>query len=1175
MNKPNKIIPGSLVLRQKSEHLAEKKQLAETKPLTLAGIEKLLHELEIHKIELELQKAELEMALDQTATERVLYDFASAGYFALSPEGTICQLNHYGAKLLGGECSDLVSINFRHFVETEMLTVFNGFLKEIFETGSKQSCEIKLNSGENHTSFVYLEGLKSGDVQKCFITAVDFSDRKLSEETLKRSEEKFNMAFYNSPDSITITRASDGKLVEVNDGFERISGYTRNEAIGHSTIDLNMWVNKHDRDRYVSMLKENGRVTDLETNFRAKSGEIHNFVLSGEIYEMDGENFILGIIRDLSGYKRAEAAIKLNEARLESLIRLNEHPAETIKGFMDFALKEAIILTGSKTGYICFYDEIRQEFTLNSWSKGEMEECMVLLPETVYRLETIGLWGEAVRQRQPIMINDFTRYNVFKKGIADGHIKLDKFLTIPVFSEDRIVAAIGVANKQDDYTDADIRQLTLMMDAVWKIVQRKQMMEALLESKEQLRTTLNSIGDGVITADTEGIVRQMNPVAEQLTGWSEAEAAGRTLEEVFPIINEETRASIEIPVRKVLRDGVMVGLANHTMLIAKNGTERAIADSGAPIRNNEGEIIGVVLVFRDQTEERKAESALRESEKRFKLLYENAPLSYQSLDTNTRLIDVNPTWLTTMGYTRAEVIGRLFGDFMTPESAYLIKERFPRFVAEGEIHDYQFEMVRKDGKHFLVSYDGKIGYNEMGNFIQTHCIFSDITERTRTEKQLKESEANLNSLINNRNESIWSIDRNYNYIILNNFFIEAYRSAYNLELKVGMNALSILTPGMIEFWKPEYDRALSGERVVFEFSDQVRQALHVYQVTLNPIISDSKVTGVSALSLDVTERKRAEQNLIESEKRLAFAMEGANEGLWDVNLKTNEVFLSPRGCEILGYGPEELDQIAKVWRDIVYPEDLPVTTERLSSHLEGHSVIFSVEQRLKMKSGILKWVLTRGKIVERDENGNALRMVGTHTDISEQKRATDKLLESEEAYRHISAAVSDYVFSSDINKEGILTLQWVAGAFEKISGYNYEEYIACGGWRARLHPDDLETDKRDIEKLRSNQRIDSEIRTIKKDGSVLWVRVYANPVMNSEGTELIGIKGAVQDINERKLAEEEFLKLKNELEVKVEEKTKELKERVTELERFYDATIDRELRIKELHDEIELLKMSK
>ena len=131
------------------------------------------------------------------------------------------------------------------------------------------------------------------------------------------------------------------------------------------------------------------------------------------------------------------------------------------------------------------------------------------------------------------------------------------------------------------------------------------------ESEARYRTTLMSVGDAVIATDAAGRVAMMNPVAERLTGWRESEAAGRPLAEIFVIVNEGTRQEVENPVVRVLHDGVVVGLANHTLLIARDGSERPIADSGAPIRDAQGDIVGVVLVFRDQSDERRIERALQ------------------------------------------------------------------------------------------------------------------------------------------------------------------------------------------------------------------------------------------------------------------------------------------------------------------------------------------------------------------------------------------------------------------------------------------------------------------------------------------------------------------------------------------------------------------------------------
>jgi PAS domain S-box-containing protein len=150
------------------------------------------------------------------------------------------------------------------------------------------------------------------------------------------------------------------------------------------------------------------------------------------------------------------------------------------------------------------------------------------------------------------------------------------------------------------------------------LLQRDKAAAAIYEQREMFRTTIASIGDGVMTTDTHGRVTYLNAVAQSLTGWTQEAAVGEPLEAVFRIVNEQTRASVENPVSRVLREGVVVGLANHTILISKDGTERPVDDSAAPIRDQKGKVAGVVMVFRDVTERRRAENALRESEEKLR-----------------------------------------------------------------------------------------------------------------------------------------------------------------------------------------------------------------------------------------------------------------------------------------------------------------------------------------------------------------------------------------------------------------------------------------------------------------------------------------------------------------------------------------------------------------------------
>lgn len=262
----------------------------------------------------------------------------------------------------------------------------------------------------------------------------------------------------------------------------------------------------------------------------------------------DEVNFV-GVVADhvaqvISDFdrRRAEADLRLTEARLQSLYEISISPAGNTQALLDFALDEAIRLTGSKIGYLYHYDEEARRFSLNSWSKEVMRECSVAVPQNIYDLDRTGIWGEAVRQRRPVLVNDFNAPNPLKKGYPEGHVSLHRFLTVPVLTGGSIVAVVGVANKESDYDPADSRQLTLLMDAVWKIVEHRRTLEALRESEAKYRALYSSLSEGMcqyeIVRDDSGApvdyrILEVNPAFETILGVRAPEAVGRLASEFY------------------------------------------------------------------------------------------------------------------------------------------------------------------------------------------------------------------------------------------------------------------------------------------------------------------------------------------------------------------------------------------------------------------------------------------------------------------------------------------------------------------------------------------------------------------------------------------------------------------------------------------------------------------
>ena len=281
------------------------------------------------------------------------------------------------------------------------------------------------------------------------------------------------------------------------------------------------------------------------------------------------------------------------------------------------------------------------------------------------------------------------------------------------------------------------------------ILDVKRMERLLAEERNRLSVTLRSIGDAVIATDVEGQIVLMNGVSECLTGWPERDAVHKSLGEVFHIINEKTRQRCEDPVAKVLRSGAVVDLANHTAILARDGTERSIADSGAPIHDTAGNVVGVVLVFRDVTHERQAQDALRQSEERFRLLVSSVEdYAIIMLDPKGRVTSWNAGAQRIKGYGADEVLGRHFSCFYTREDSDSGKpeEELQRAVAEGRFEGEGWR-VRKDGSRFWANVVITPVFDDAGTLRGFAKVTRDITERKRAEEELRLNEARLQALV--------------------------------------------------------------------------------------------------------------------------------------------------------------------------------------------------------------------------------------------------------------------------------------------------------------------------------------------------------------------------------------------------------------------------------------------
>jgi PAS domain S-box-containing protein len=278
-----------------------------------------------------------------------------------------------------------------------------------------------------------------------------------------------------------------------------------------------------------------------------------------------------------------------------------------------------------------------------------------------------------------------------------------------------------------------------------------------IESRELLRVTLHSIGDAVITTDVDGKITYLNTVGESLTGWSQGDARGRPLETVFRIVNETTREPVDNPAYRALREGVIVGLANHTVLIRRDGTECPIDDSAAPIRDERGRVSGCVLIFRDVTAQREAERGKQQqliTARRLASIVESSEIAIVSKGLDGVIQSWNAAAEQLFGYTAEQAIGRHVSLVIPPERRHEEDDIIATLKAGRRIEHFQTERVRADGRRVVVSLTVSPIRDEAGNVVGASKMVRDITRERETEAD----RARLVTLIENSKDFIGICD---------------------------------------------------------------------------------------------------------------------------------------------------------------------------------------------------------------------------------------------------------------------------------------------------------------------------------------------------------------------------------------------------------------------------------
>ena len=644
-------------------------------------------------------------------------------------------------------------------------------------------------------------------------------------------------------------------------------------------------------------------------------------------------------------------------------------------------------------------------------------------------------------------------------------------------------------------------------------------------SEQSLSITLSSIGDAVIATDAEGRVTFVNAVAERLTGWTAAEAAGRPLAAVFRIIGEETRAAVESPVEKVLREGVTVGLANHTLLVARDGRETPIDDSAAPIRDASGRTIGVVLVFHDITERRQAEAA----RERLAAIVESSADAIIGKTLDGTVTSWNASAEHLYGYTAAEAIGRPISLIVPPERDGEISDILARIGRVERVEHLETVRLRKDGTRVEVSVSVSPVTDDEGRVVGASTIARDISARRRHEEErarltgMVESERlRLRNLVGEVPGVVWEAWGAPDEASQRINFVSDY-----VEPMLGYTVEEWLSEP--NFWlrivHPEdRERAAREAHAIFEggrggtsqFRWVAKDGRPVHVEAQSVVIRDEagRPLGMRGVTMDITARKASEEEVRKSREQLQLALEATNLGICEWDLASGRLTWSKEHFELLGYEPFSFEPRYEHFRDRLHPADVGAVEREFEAARDERRTT-QADARVVLPDGRVRWVQARGRY-EYDANGRAVSLSGLLMDITAGRQAQDALRASEQHYRALADAMPQIVWTS--TPEGsndYYNRRWyeyTGLAFEQTHGWN---------WQHVIHPDDAERSVRAWARaVATGEDFQVEYRFRRaSDGEYRWHLGRAEALRDEAG-RVVKWFGTATDIHEKREAEE-------------------------------------------------------
>ncbi len=883
-------------------------------------------------------------------------------------------------------------------------------------TSLKQYKTIKSGISYLDYSITPISGIENNSLLGYLLHVQDVTERKFAEKEINMLAQ--SLKCINECVSIT---DYNNNLLFVNKCFLDTYGYLEEELIGKNiSVVGTSDISEELREEILQATLNGGWFGEMIN--KKKDGTLFSIALSTSVIK-DRDGGILGLIgvaQDITDRKKTEEEIRTSNEELLILNRIIMESANQLDSglLLQTALDEALQICGLEGGTVCIVTpdqrlHLAVERNSPDAAKSDLHKKSIKISEC--------LCGNCVSDQKPIILNSHNEILEYNPGEVIRGEDLGFHAAFPILAKGICIGVLCVfTNTEKKPSPRSLKLIETMtsqialtlenvnlyeqvqkqlVDLEEEISERKFYEENLIRNEKNLSITLNSIGDAVISTDEDGCVVRMNPVAEKLCGWKYEDAVGKSLSDVFKIINAQTRQPVLNPVKMVMETGKIIGMANHTLLLSRDGFEYQIADSAAPIKNEDGKIIGIVLVFSDVTEKYAIQESLKVSEATLVKAELFGKFGNWELSLSTMTITASKGALEIYGLKEGEYNLITVLNQVLPEYESSVYQSLEKIIKEKAPYDIEYKIHRKsDGKIVDIYSSAKIN-SEKGIVFG---VIQDITERKLAEEQVRNSEKEYRNLFEHASDSILIFDPGKGSIL------EANSRAC---ITYGFSKEELLNKNLM-------DISCNIENDMQFITDILNGAeIHNYEALhrkkdgtgINGLVSASVIEykgrkAIQSFIVDITERKRAEQEIISQRNNFEQLFINSPIAIAIMDQYDKIIHINQSFTDLFGFTLEEAS--GNNLNELVVPNANKEEGVLLSKQAHIGRPI-SLESFRQKKDGTLVFVQIAGIPIEFDDR--RIGIYAMYIDLTHRMRAEQETIKSKEIAEQSNKMKSEFL----------------------------------------------------------------------------------------------------------------------------------------------------------------------